>query len=79
MGWWGGGVVGWGGFLVITVSHPTSSCVVVEVVVEVGLGCDKTNHILPSSAPTPTKTQLGAELVLVPIPPASGRHPSHPK
>ena len=27
-----------GGFLVITVSHPTSSCVVVEVVVEVGVG-----------------------------------------
>ena len=29
-----------GGFLVITVSHPTFCCVVVEVRVEVGLGCD---------------------------------------
>ena len=27
-----------GGFIVITVCHPTSSCVVVEVVVEVGVG-----------------------------------------
>ena len=31
----GGGV---GGLLVITVSHPTSSCVVVEVVIVVGVG-----------------------------------------
>ena len=36
----GGGGGGWGGFIVITVSvsHPTSSCVVVEVVVEVRVG-----------------------------------------
>ena len=32
----GGGCVG--GFIVITVSHPTSSCVVVEVVVVDGFG-----------------------------------------
>ena len=31
-----------GGFLVITVSHPTFCCVEVGVVVEVGLGCDNT-------------------------------------
>ena len=31
-------MVGGGGFLVITVSHPTLSCVVLEVVVEVGVG-----------------------------------------
>ena len=36
MGGWGGV----GGFLVITVSHPTFCCVGVGVVVEVGLGCD---------------------------------------
>ena len=33
-----------GGFLVITVSHPTFCCVGVGVVVEVGLGCD--NHFI---------------------------------
>ena len=35
--WW---VVVVGGFLMITVSHPTFCCVGVGVVVEVGLGCD---------------------------------------
>ena len=34
-------VVG-GGFSAITVSHPTFCCVEVWVMVEVGLGCDKT-------------------------------------
>ena len=33
-------MVGGGGFLVITVSHPTFFCVGVGVVVELGLGCD---------------------------------------
>ena len=31
---------GWGGFLVITVSHPTFCCVGFGVVVEIGVGCD---------------------------------------
>ena len=32
--------MGWGGFLVITVSHPTFCCVGVGLWLRLGLGCD---------------------------------------
>ena len=38
---WVGGVGWWGGFLVITVSHPTFCCVGVGLWLRLGLGCDK--------------------------------------
>ena len=42
----GGGWVVGGGFLVITVSHPTFCCVGVGVVVDVGFGCDNSKVLI---------------------------------